>query len=131
MYTKAETWYLTEAGEVIQDKESGATWQLDISRYRQDYDGCGNDDHDYDCGCDDTEWEPEVSYLFMVNRLETGTIVKSYDNPQLAGSTKQFEDWQLVYVGPDYVPTLAQAREVGEAALRSLAKLNMPAVRNR
>lgn len=110
----------------------GAKWKLDISRSEEDYVEC---DHDpsADCDCEERypyEWQPEVAYMFSVDRMEGGTLVKTYDNPALSGSEERFEDWRLVYAS-EHVPTLKEARELGTQALGWLATLNMPAIRNR
>lgn len=126
-YTDDEKWYRTEAGVVSMDNASG-TWRLEISRHEEDFPGCESHAYDEECDCEE-EWSGEVSYLWMVARLSTGTITKQYDNAELPGSVERFEEWRLVYVGQDYAPNLAEARHLGTKALASLAELNMPALR--
>jgi hypothetical protein len=128
VYTKDEIWYCNQEGAVSMENASGK-WRLEISRHEEDFPGC---DHHYDeeCGCEE-EWGGDLSYLWMVTRLSTGTITREYDNAELPRSVEKFEEWRLVYIGQDYAPNLAEARELGTKALRSLAELNMPALQSK
>jgi len=130
-----ETWYLNPDGEVVDGTQAwlaadGNGTGVETCQWRVEV-------YDFTemvyVGPEDTEDENEDAYLsgpasfaYSVQRLEGGTITKTYDNPTLGRYRERFEEWHDVANISDYMPGLKAGRDAGIAEMRRLAALSRP-----
>lgn len=126
-----ETWYLNPDGEAVDGTRAWLAangdrtchWRVEVYDFTEMV---------Y-VGPEDAEDENEDAYLsgpvtsaYSVQRLECGTITKTYDNPTLGHcrSRERFQEWHDVDNVSDYMPGLRAGREAGIAEMRRLAALD-------